>query len=47
VLGRPVAAPPFVKVGAIDGTHVHFTLDNDEYDCYSDAPILSSDRGIR
>ena len=37
-----VTIPPFVKVGIVDRTHLHFTLDNDVYDCYSDAPILSS-----
>jgi hypothetical protein len=32
--------PPFAKIGAVDRTHIHFTLDNEDYDCYSDAPIL-------
>lgn len=43
---EPVETPPFVKLGVIDHTHLHFTLDNDTFDCSSDAPILSaSDRG--
>jgi hypothetical protein len=37
---------PFEKVGVVDRTHLHFTLDNDTYDCNSEAPILArSDRG--
>jgi hypothetical protein len=31
----------FVKAGAIDRTRLTFTLDNEIYDCVSDAPILS------
>jgi len=43
---EPVDKPTFVKIGVVDSTHLNFTLDNDDYDCYSDAPILSgSDRG--
>jgi hypothetical protein len=44
--GEPVESPPFVKIGIVDRTHLNFTLENDEYDCYSEAPILSgSDSG--
>ena len=44
--GDPVESPAFVKSGVVDHTHLQFTLDNDNYDCYSDAPILpGSDRG--
>lgn len=43
---EPVETPAFVKIGVVDGTHLHFTLDNDTFDCSSDAPILpASDRG--
>jgi len=42
----PVENRPFVKIGIVDRTHLHFTLDNDTYDCDSDAPILArADRG--
>jgi hypothetical protein len=41
-----IGQPSFVKIGVVDRTHLRFTLDNDDYDCSSDAPILSrSDRG--
>ncbi len=41
-----VQSPAFVKIGVVDGTRLQFTLDNDIYDCVSEAPILSrSDRG--
>ena len=43
---EPVENRPFVKIGVVDRTHLHFTLDNDTYDCTSEAPILpGSDRG--
>ena len=43
---EPVESRPFVKVGVVDRTHLLFTLDNDTYDCNSEAPILPrSDRG--
>ena len=41
-----VQSPAFVKIGVVDGTRLHFTLDNDTYDCISEEPILSrSERG--
>ena len=41
-----VESPVFVMVGVVDHTHLRFTLDNEAYDCDSDAPILQrSDRG--
>jgi hypothetical protein len=44
--GEVVDKPPFEKIGVVDRTHLHFTLDNEDYDCSSDAPILQrSDRG--
>jgi hypothetical protein len=43
---EPVENPPFVKIGIVDRKHLRFTLDNDAYDCSSDAPILTRyDRG--
>ena len=43
---EPVESRPFVKVGVVDRTHLLFTLDNDTYNCNSEAPILPrSDRG--
>jgi hypothetical protein len=43
---EPVENRPFVKAGVVDRTRLHFTLDNETYDCTSDAPILPrSDRG--
>jgi hypothetical protein len=41
----PVDSPAFVKIGVVDQAHVYFTLDNDAHDCFSDAPVLKSDRG--
>jgi len=41
---EPVDSPAFVKIGVVDHAHVNFTLDNDTYDCFSNAPILKSDR---
>lgn len=41
-----VESPAFVQIGVVDHTYLHFTLDNETYDCDSDAPILpTSDRG--
>ena len=43
---EPVDQPPFLQVGIVDGKHLKFTVDNDTYDCVSDAPILTrSERG--
>ncbi|HWY48819.1 MAG TPA: hypothetical protein VNX70_15630 [Bryobacteraceae bacterium] len=43
---EPVESPAFVKIGVVDHAHLRFTLDNETYDCDSDAPILrNSDRG--
>jgi hypothetical protein len=43
---EPVESPSFAKIGVVDRMHLHFTLDNETYDCDSDAPILpTSDRG--
>jgi hypothetical protein len=45
-----VESPPFTRIGVVDHTNLHFTLDNEAYDCDSEAPILgttdgTSDRG--
>jgi hypothetical protein len=43
---EPVAQPPFLDIGIVDGKHLKFTVDNDVYDCLSDAAILTqSERG--
>jgi hypothetical protein len=43
---EPVAQPPFLQVGIVDGKHLKFTVDNDMYDCVSEASILThSDSG--
>ena len=43
---EPVESPAFAKIGVVDRTHLHFTLDNETFDCDSEAPILrASDRG--
>ena len=43
---EPVDQPPFLQVAIVDGRHLKFTVDNDTYDCVSDAPILTqSERG--
>jgi len=43
---EPVDQKPFVQIGVVDGKHLHFTLDNDVYDCASDASVLArSERG--
>jgi hypothetical protein len=43
---EPIENRPFVKIGIVDRTHLHFTLDNDTYDCNSEALILArADRG--
>jgi hypothetical protein len=37
---------PFQQIAIVDGKHLKFTVDNDTYDCVSEAPILTrSDRG--
>jgi hypothetical protein len=42
----PVDHPSFLQIGIVDGRHLRFTVENDTYDCTSDAPILThSDRG--
>ncbi len=38
---EPVENPAFSKIGVVDRTHLRFTLDNDNFDCSSDLPILS------
>jgi hypothetical protein len=41
-----VDQPSFVQIGIVDGRHLKFTLENDVYDCASDAPVLvRSERG--
>jgi hypothetical protein len=43
---EPVAQPPFLGIGIVDGKHLKFTVDNDMFDCVSDAGILTqSERG--
>jgi hypothetical protein len=43
---EPVEQRPFDQIGVVDGRHLKFTLENDVYDCASDAPILTrSERG--
>ena len=43
---EPEDQKPFVQIGVVDGKHLHFTLDNDVYDCASDASVLArSERG--
>jgi hypothetical protein len=37
---------PFEQVGVVDGKHLTFTIDNENYDCTAGAPILvHNDRG--
>jgi hypothetical protein len=37
---------PFEQVGVVDGKHLTFTIDNENYDCTASAPILvHNDRG--
>ena len=37
---------PFVKAGTIDHNRMQFTVDNDDYECVADSPILlNSDNG--
>jgi len=31
----------FVKAGSIDGRHMRFSVDNDDYECLADSPILT------
>ncbi len=42
---EPVSAPPFAQIGVVDGTKLHFTLDNQEYECESEEPILLKSEG--
>ncbi len=38
--------PPFIDVANVDGKHLTFTVDNENYDCTTSAPILvHADRG--
>lgn len=37
------AGRPFLKAGTIDGNRMQFTIDNENFECISDAPIL---RGV-
>jgi hypothetical protein len=44
--GDQVESSAFVQIGVVDHTHLRFTLENETYECDSDAPILpNSDRG--
>jgi hypothetical protein len=41
-----VDQPPFIDVANVDGKHLTFTVDNENYDCTASAPILvQADRG--
>lgn len=43
---EPVDQHEFQQIGVVDGKHLRFTLDNDVYECASDAQILvHSERG--
>jgi hypothetical protein len=43
---EPADQPPFLHIGIVDGKHLNFIVDNDVYDCASDASILAhSDSG--
>jgi hypothetical protein len=43
---EPVDRSAFVHIGVVDRTKLSFTLENENYDCESEAPILlGSDRG--
>jgi hypothetical protein len=43
---EPVDQPPFSDVGVVDGKHLTFTIDNENYDCTANEPILvHADRG--
>ena len=43
---EPVDHPVFLDIGIVDGKHLKFTVDNDTYDCESDAAVLTqSERG--
>src|SRR5579864_4537629 len=43
---EPVADRPFIPAGTADGVTLKFTIDNEEYICSADAPILlGSERG--
>ena len=43
---EPVDQPPFSDLGVVDGKHLTFTIDNENYDCTTTAPILvHADRG--
>ncbi len=37
---EPPAGRAFVKAGAIDGNRMRFNVDNDDFECIADAPIL-------
>ena len=38
---EPVSALPFAQIGIVEGGKLHFTLENQEYECESEEPILS------
>jgi hypothetical protein len=43
---EPVDQPVFLNIAIVDGKHLKFTVDNDVYDCVSDAAVLvHSERG--
>jgi hypothetical protein len=43
---EPVDRPVFLDIGIVDGKYLQFTVDNDTYDCVSDADVLThSERG--
>lgn len=37
---EPVTALPFAQIGIVDGAKLHFTLENQEYECEAEEPIL-------
>jgi len=39
---EPVAGRTFTQIGIVDGEHLRFTLENQMYDCTSEAPILTN-----
>ena len=43
---EPVEQPPFARIGVVERDRMRFTLDNEQYECASEQPILlKSDRG--
>jgi hypothetical protein len=38
---EPVAGKPFVNAGTLDRNHMKFNIENEDYDCTTNAPILT------